>query len=114
MAPFCCVTPAKLEGRSGHKSSSNALSREAAVVSRSTIDSTVCFVRPATSHQRGGHGFMVCAMAGVSGIRRRDLCLERVGEIPTGLNEFQVFSLFKCAVKDDDTLVDAIVEKLYG
>ena len=35
-------------------------------------------------------------------------------EIPTSLNEFQVFRLFKCAVKDDDTLVDAIVEKLYG
>ena len=35
-------------------------------------------------------------------------------EIPTGLNEFHVVCLFKCAVKDDDTLVDAIVEKLYG
>ena len=35
-------------------------------------------------------------------------------EIPTGLSEFQVVRLFKCAVKDDDTLVDAIVEKLYG
>jgi hypothetical protein len=35
-------------------------------------------------------------------------------EILTGLNEFQVVRLFKCAVKDDDTLVDAIVEKLYG
>ena len=35
-------------------------------------------------------------------------------EIPTGLNEFQVVRLFKCTVKDDDTLVDAIVEKLYG
>jgi hypothetical protein len=35
-------------------------------------------------------------------------------EIATGLNEFQVVRLFKCAVKDDDTLVDAIVEKLYG
>jgi hypothetical protein len=34
-------------------------------------------------------------------------------EIPTGLNEFQVVRLFKCAVKDDDTLVDAIIEKLY-
>jgi hypothetical protein len=34
-------------------------------------------------------------------------------EIPTGLDEFQVFRLFKCAVKDDDTLVDAVVEKLY-
>jgi len=33
--------------------------------------------------------------------------------IPTGLNEFQVLRLFKCAVKDDDTLVDAIVERLY-
>jgi hypothetical protein len=31
-------------------------------------------------------------------------------EIPTGLNEFHVVRLFKCAVKDDDTLVDAIVE----
>ena len=35
-------------------------------------------------------------------------------EIPRGLNESQVVRLFKCAVKDDDTLVDAIVEKLYG
>ena len=35
-------------------------------------------------------------------------------ETPTGLNEFHVVRLFKCAVKDDDTLVDAIVEKLYG
>jgi hypothetical protein len=34
-------------------------------------------------------------------------------EIPTGLNESQVLRLFKCAVKDDDTLVDALVEKLY-
>jgi hypothetical protein len=33
--------------------------------------------------------------------------------IPTGLNEFQVLRLFKCAVKDDDTLVDAIVERVY-
>ena len=32
----------------------------------------------------------------------------------TGLNEFQVVRLFKCAVKDDNTLVDAIVENLYG
>ena len=31
-------------------------------------------------------------------------------EIPTGLDEFQVFRLFKCAVKDDDALVDAVVE----
>jgi hypothetical protein len=37
-----------------------------------------------------------------------------VREIPTGLNEFQVVRLFKCAVKDDDMLIDAIVEKLYG
>ena len=35
-------------------------------------------------------------------------------EIPAGLNEFHVVRLFKCAVKDDDTLFDAIVEKLYG
>jgi hypothetical protein len=35
-------------------------------------------------------------------------------ETPTSLNEFQVVRLFKCAVKDDDTLVDAIVEKLYN
>jgi hypothetical protein len=33
--------------------------------------------------------------------------------IVTGLDESQVFRLFKCAVKDDDTLVDAIVERLY-
>ena len=35
-------------------------------------------------------------------------------EIRAGLNELHVVRLFKCAVKDDDTLVDAIVEKLYG
>ena len=34
-------------------------------------------------------------------------------EIPTSLNDVQVFRLFKCALKDDDTLIDAIVEKLY-
>jgi hypothetical protein len=33
--------------------------------------------------------------------------------IATGLDESQIFRLFKCAVKDDDTLVDAIVERLY-
>ena len=25
----------------------------------------------------------------------------------------QIFRLFKCAVKDDDTLIDAVVERLY-
>ena len=35
-------------------------------------------------------------------------------ELPTGLNEFQVVRLFKCAVKDDDSLVDALVERLCG
>jgi hypothetical protein len=35
-------------------------------------------------------------------------------EIPAGLKEFHVLRLFKCAVKDDDALVDSIVEKLYG
>jgi len=34
--------------------------------------------------------------------------------IRAGLNELHVVRLFKCAVKDDDTLVDAIVEILYG
>ena len=34
-------------------------------------------------------------------------------EIPTSLNDVQVFRLFKCALKDDDTLIDANVEKLY-
>jgi len=34
-------------------------------------------------------------------------------KIPSGLNEFQNFRLFECAVKDDDPLVDAVVEKLY-
>ena len=33
--------------------------------------------------------------------------------IVTGLNKFQIFRLFKCAVKDGDTFVDAIVERLY-
>ncbi len=32
---------------------------------------------------------------------------------PTGLNEIQVSRLFKCAVKDDETLIDGIVERLY-
>lgn len=36
-----------------------------------------------------------------------------VGKVPSGLNEFQIFRLFTCAVKDDDALVDAIVERLY-
>jgi hypothetical protein len=35
-------------------------------------------------------------------------------EIRAGLNELHIVRLLKCAVKDDDTLVDAIVEKLYG
>ena len=35
-------------------------------------------------------------------------------EIPAALNEFHVVRPFKYAVKDDDTLVDAIVQKLYG
>jgi hypothetical protein len=35
-------------------------------------------------------------------------------EIPAGLNEFHVVRLFKCAVKDDDTLVDAIVERAFS
>ena len=35
-------------------------------------------------------------------------------EIASRLNEFHVVRLFKCAVKDDDALVDAIVEKVYG
>ena len=30
-----------------------------------------------------------------------------------GLTELQVLRLFKCALKDDDTLVDVMVEKLY-
>jgi hypothetical protein len=32
----------------------------------------------------------------------------------SGLNEVQVFRLFKCAVKDDNSLLDAMVERLYG
>ncbi len=35
-------------------------------------------------------------------------------EVPGGLSEIHVLRLFKCAVKDDDLLVDSIVEKLYG
>jgi hypothetical protein len=46
---------------------------------------------------------------------RREVLMSRTGrETPTGLNDFQVVRLLKCAVKDDDNLVDAIVEKLYG
>jgi hypothetical protein len=37
-----------------------------------------------------------------------------VQSTPTTLNEHQIFRLFKCAVKDDETLIDAIVERLYG
>jgi hypothetical protein len=37
---------------------------------------------------------------------------ETCGKIPT-LTDAQVFRLFKCAVKDDDTLVDVIIEKLF-
>ena len=33
--------------------------------------------------------------------------------IATVWMESQIFRLFKCALKDDDTLVDAIVERLY-
>jgi hypothetical protein len=33
-------------------------------------------------------------------------------KIPTSLTEAQIFRLFKCAVKDDVTLIDAIIE--YG
>ncbi len=32
---------------------------------------------------------------------------------PTGLNEIQISRLFKCAIKDDETLIDGIVERLY-
>ena len=34
-------------------------------------------------------------------------------ETPIGLNDVQVCRLFKYALKDDDTLIDAVVEKLY-
>jgi hypothetical protein len=34
-------------------------------------------------------------------------------ENPNRLKRLQVFRLFKCAVKDDETLVDAIVERPY-
>ena len=36
-----------------------------------------------------------------------------VRSIPTGLNEIQISRLFKCAVKDDETLIDGIIERLY-
>jgi len=36
-----------------------------------------------------------------------------VRTIPAGLNEIQISRLFKCAVKDDETLIDGIVERLY-
>jgi hypothetical protein len=36
------------------------------------------------------------------------------GEVRIGLNENQIVCLLKCAVKDDDMLLDTIVEKLYG
>ena len=36
-----------------------------------------------------------------------------VRTIPTGLNEIQISRLFKCAAKDDETLMDGIVERLY-
>ena len=31
----------------------------------------------------------------------------------SGLNEAQVFRLFKAALKDDDALIDALIHKLY-
>ena len=34
-------------------------------------------------------------------------------KIPASLSDAQVSRLFKCAVKDDETLVDAIIERLY-
>jgi hypothetical protein len=45
---------------------------------------------------------------------QEELMSETGGEIPAGLSDFHFVRLFKCAVKDDDVLVDAIVEKLYG
>jgi hypothetical protein len=36
-----------------------------------------------------------------------------VQSMPTALNELQISRLFKCAVKDDETLIDTIVERLY-
>ena len=36
-----------------------------------------------------------------------------VRKIPTGLNEFQVFRLFKCAVKDDETLIVGMLPQGY-
>ena len=48
-----------------------------------------------------------------TGAKREDVMTGTVRRIPTGLNELQAFRLFKCAVKDDETLVDAIVERLY-
>ena len=37
-----------------------------------------------------------------------------VQSMPTTLNEHQISRLFKCAVKDDEALIDTIVERLYG
>ena len=37
-----------------------------------------------------------------------------MGKSQQVLNEHQVVRLFKCAVKDDDTLVDVMIEKLYS
>ena len=34
-------------------------------------------------------------------------------KIPTNLTEAQVFRLFKCAVKDDDTLVDMTCSPIF-
>jgi hypothetical protein len=46
-------------------------------------------------------------------LTRREVMSGTAWKIRTGLDEPQVFRLFKCAVKDEDTLVDAIVERLY-
>ena len=40
-----------------------------------------------------------------------NVMLQSVGECR--LTKNQVFRLWKCAVKDDDKLVDAVIEKLY-
>jgi hypothetical protein len=36
-----------------------------------------------------------------------------VRNFPSALNELQISRLFQCAVKDDETLIEAIVERLH-
>jgi cobalamin biosynthesis protein CbiG len=54
------------------------------------------------------------AIRAINGIRRSDESFFESYFRKTGLKERQVFCLFSAAVKDDETLIDEIVEILYA